>query len=237
MNEACPFICRNGYTVTPGCFMSMMKYDRPACFFWSQSVRASNRPQRALCALVVHTFCPFTTHWLPRISARVTAPATSDPLPGSENNWHQVSSPVIIGSRNFSLCISVPWARIVAAASTRIPASAGPMAPARANSSFTTGTRPTGRSRPYQRDGQCGLPQPDSASLWRHSTKPRFGSQLASSQARHSARTVSSFNSLMIRSLRPPSSSSSVRDGRMHRRTEHPSFWRACTKGGCRYPR
>ena len=55
--------------------------------------------------------------------------------------------------------------RIVAAASVRIPTLATPMAPMRLNSSSTTGTRPTGRSRPYQRDGQCGTPQPESASL------------------------------------------------------------------------
>jgi glyoxylate carboligase len=54
----------------------------------------------------------------------------------------------------------------------RIPTLATPMAPMRLNSSSTTGTRPTGRSRPYQRDGQCGTPHPDSASLRRHSTSP-----------------------------------------------------------------
>src|SRR5438552_7846799 len=54
LNEAYPFIWRNGCTVTPGCLISRMKYDRPRCFGWSQSVRASNSPQCALCALVVH---------------------------------------------------------------------------------------------------------------------------------------------------------------------------------------
>src|SRR6266446_9716509 len=58
LNEAYPFICRNGCTVTPGCFISRMKYDRPRCFGWSKSVRASKSPQCALCAPVVHAFCP-----------------------------------------------------------------------------------------------------------------------------------------------------------------------------------
>src|SRR5215469_9017634 len=177
--------------------MSRMKYDRPRCFGWSQSVRASSSPQCALWALVVHTLCPLTTHGLPRISARVTAPATSEPLPGSLNNWHQMSSPVKMRSRNFSFCQSVPCARMVAAAKVRMPTLATPITPIRLNSSSTTGTRPTGRSRPYQRDGQCGTPHLDSASLRRHATSPRSGFQFASSQARTSARTVSSLTSVM----------------------------------------
>src|SRR5438270_6355379 len=115
---------------------------------------------------------PVSARLLPRNSARVTAPATSEPLPGSLNNWHQISSPVRMRSRNFSFCQSVPCSRIVAAARVRIPTLATPMAPMRLNSSSTDGTRPTGRSRPYQRDGQCGTPHPDSASLRRHSTSP-----------------------------------------------------------------
>ena len=39
------------------------------------------------------------TQWSPFRSARVTAPAASDPLPGSLNNWHQASSPVRLGRR------------------------------------------------------------------------------------------------------------------------------------------
>ena len=49
-------------------------------------------------------------------------------------------------------------ARIVATARVRMPTLAMPIAPMRLNSSSTTGTRPTGRSRPYQRDGRCRTP-------------------------------------------------------------------------------
>src|ERR1700722_2979890 len=177
-----------------------MNYDSPLCLGLPPSVRASNKPQSALCALVVQTFWPLTTHWLPLKSARVTAPATSEPLPGSLNNWHQVSSPVRLLRRNFDFSMSEPCARMVAAASVRMPALATPTAPMRLNSSSTTGTRPTGRSRPCHAVGQCGAPQPASINLLRHSTRPRLGSQFASSQERTSERTVDSVNPVMDRS-------------------------------------
>src|SRR6516165_192001 len=108
-----------------------------------------------------------------------------------------MSSPVRMRRRNFYFCRSVPCARMVAAARVRMPTFATPTAPIRLNSSSTTGTRPTGRSRPYQRDGQGGTPHPDAASLRRHATSPESGFQFASSQARTSARTVSSLTSVM----------------------------------------
>ena len=46
-------------------------------------------------------------------------------------------------------------------------------------------------------DGQCGAPQPESASLLRHSINPSSGFQFASSQARTSARTEDSFISVI----------------------------------------
>src|SRR5260370_527512 len=103
--------------------------------------------------------------------------------------------------RNFSLCRSVPWARMVAAAKVRMPALATPTAPMRWNSSSTTALKATGRSRPYHCLGQCGTPQPDSASLLRHSTSPSSGFQLASSHARTSARTELSVGSSIARPL------------------------------------
>ena len=78
------------------------------CFGASQSVRASSRAQSALWALVVHTFWPLMIHLLPLKSARVVAAAMSEPEPGSLNSWHQVSSPVRMRFRNFSLCRSLP---------------------------------------------------------------------------------------------------------------------------------
>ena len=52
-----------------------------------------------MCARVVHTFCPLSTHSSPSRSARVESPATSDPAPGSLNSWHQISSLVKRGRR------------------------------------------------------------------------------------------------------------------------------------------
>ena len=76
----------------------------PRCLGTSQSVRARSRPRSAWWALVLHSFCPLTTHSSPSRSARVVRPARSEPLPGSLNSWHHVSSPVIArgSSRRFS---------------------------------------------------------------------------------------------------------------------------------------
>ena len=54
-------------------------------------------PRSARCASVFHTFCPLTTHSSPSRTARVARPARSEPAPGSQNSWHQISSPVNIG--------------------------------------------------------------------------------------------------------------------------------------------
>src|SRR5258708_6525263 len=87
---------------------------------------------------------------------------------------------------------------MVAAASVRMPALATPTAPMRANSSSTMALKPTGRPRPYHCVGQCGAPQPVSISLVRHATRPYSDFQLASSQARTSARTEASVGSVML---------------------------------------
>ncbi|MBI2168878.1 MAG: isochorismatase family protein [Actinobacteria bacterium] len=47
--------------------------------------------------------------------ARVESPATSEPAPGSEKSWHQISSQVKRGRSHRSCWSSVPWARIVGA--------------------------------------------------------------------------------------------------------------------------
>src|SRR5262249_10654832 len=104
--------------------------------------------------------------------------------------------------RNFALCRSVPCARMVAAASVRIPIFATPTAPTRSNSSSTMGNNPSERSRPYHCFGQCGAPQPECINLLRHSTSPKLGSQFCSSHTRTSARRASAVISVM-----PPSSS------------------------------
>ena len=82
------------------------------CLGASGSVRASSRPQRALCARLVHTFWPLTIQSPlpdPSGTAEVARPARSEPAPGSENSWHQMSSVVASGRRKNRL-ISSLWA-------------------------------------------------------------------------------------------------------------------------------
>ena len=63
----------------------------------SWSVRATSMHHLALCANVVHTFCPVTTHSPFDLTAFVFSDARSEPDSGSEKPWHQISSPVRIG--------------------------------------------------------------------------------------------------------------------------------------------
>ena len=95
--------------------------------------------------------------------------------------------------KNFSLCMSEPWLRIVAAANIRIPDLGIVKAPILLNSSSIAGTKLTGRSRPYHSAGQLAIPQPESASFKRHSTKSRLGLQFSLNHSRTSLRTCSSF--------------------------------------------
>jgi hypothetical protein len=63
------------------------------------SVRATIIPNLATWASVVHTFWPLSTHSSPSRTARVARLATSEPAPGSEKSWHQISSLVKRGRR------------------------------------------------------------------------------------------------------------------------------------------
>ena len=67
----------------------------------------------ALCANVVQTFWPVTTHSPPShlfdLTALVLSDARSEPDSGSEKPWHQISSPVRIACSQRSFCSSVPW--------------------------------------------------------------------------------------------------------------------------------
>jgi hypothetical protein len=45
-----------------------------------------------MCANDDHTFWPFRTKWSPWSSIRVRTAERSEPAPGSENPWHQISS-------------------------------------------------------------------------------------------------------------------------------------------------
>ena len=72
---------------------------RPLCLGASGSVRATSMHHFAYWASVVQTFCPVTTHSSPSLTAFVFSEARSEPDSGSEKPWHQISSPVRIGSR------------------------------------------------------------------------------------------------------------------------------------------
>ena len=56
-------------------------------------------PNLAYWAPLVQIFWPLTTNSSPSRTALVPRLARSLPLPGSENSWHQNSSPEIIGQR------------------------------------------------------------------------------------------------------------------------------------------
>ena len=94
-----PVMSTMGRIVTPGASIGHTKYEMPRCFSTSGSVRASRIPNAATWAKLVHTFWPVTTHSSPSRTARVDSPARSEPAPGSENSWHQISSPANSGRR------------------------------------------------------------------------------------------------------------------------------------------
>ena len=55
----------------------------PWCFGTSGFDRTSSIPHFEMCARLVQTFCPLTTHESPSRTARIASPATSEPAPGS----------------------------------------------------------------------------------------------------------------------------------------------------------
>ena len=99
LNSASPVIWRSGRVSTVESCMSTTNAVRPACLTASGSVRTTSRPQRARWASVVQTFWPLTIHSSPSRTPRDDRPAKSEPEPGSENSWHQISSPVNSGRR------------------------------------------------------------------------------------------------------------------------------------------
>ena len=112
----------------------------PACFLASRLVRARRKIRFASRARDVHTFWPSITQWSPSSTARVESEARSDPEPGSENPWHQRSSPLRIRGRNHRFWASVPHRRSVPPSILMPNVSLYPMAgtPARASSSTST---------------------------------------------------------------------------------------------------
>ena len=85
----------------------------PRCLGASGSVRTRQNIRSACCAPDVQIFWPFTTNSSPTISARVRSDARSEPEPGSEYPWHQISSAASIFGRYWRRCSSVPCAMSV----------------------------------------------------------------------------------------------------------------------------
>jgi hypothetical protein len=56
---------------------------------------------------VVQTFWPLMTQSSPSLTARVRRAATSEPPAGSENSWHQISSPFTAGETKRCLVSSL----------------------------------------------------------------------------------------------------------------------------------
>src|SRR6266545_4534686 len=92
LNSASPVIWRSGRTSTPGDFMSTITYVSPTWRSDSGSLRPMRMQKSAMCANDDHTFCPFRTKWSSRTSIRVRTAERSEPAPGSEKPWHQISS-------------------------------------------------------------------------------------------------------------------------------------------------
>ena len=91
-----PLIWWIGFTSMPGSCMSTQNMVRPLCFGASGLVRVTTMPKSENWAPVVHTFWPEMIQSPEPSGARtalVRAAATSDPPEGSENSWHQISSP------------------------------------------------------------------------------------------------------------------------------------------------
>ncbi len=72
--------------------MSTIRYVSPACRVESGSVRVRRMQKSARCANDDHTFWPFTTKCPSSRVELVRTPARSEPAPGSEKPWHQISS-------------------------------------------------------------------------------------------------------------------------------------------------
>ena len=115
LNSASPVICRSGRTSTPGACMSTRRYVSPACRSLSGSLRVTRMHQSAMWANDDHTFWPLTTKRSPPAAscALVRTAERSEPAPGSEKPWHQISSVERIFSRWRSFWASVPCAMIV----------------------------------------------------------------------------------------------------------------------------
>ncbi len=76
----------------------------------SGSVRKRPKHHSANAPREAHVFCPVNTQPSSECArrARLRMPARSLPASGSDQPWHQISSPEAIGGRNLAFCWSVP---------------------------------------------------------------------------------------------------------------------------------
>ena len=118
-NSLAPLICLSGRASTPGWCMSISSIEMPLCRELPGSVRTIVKILSPCTALVVHTFWPLTTKSSPSRTPRVASAARSDPAPGSEKPWHQITSLRSIGPMISFFCASEPIAMTVGARKVR----------------------------------------------------------------------------------------------------------------------
>ena len=98
-NSVDPAMVRSGRMSMPG---RVHGHDQPGdapVAGSSGPVRTRSSQKSATSAWQVQIFGPVTTYSSPSRTARVRSEARSLPAPGSENPWHQTSSPRRIGGR------------------------------------------------------------------------------------------------------------------------------------------
>ena len=120
-NSLAPVICLSGRASTPGWCMSTSSIEMPACFLppSGELVRAIVKILSPCMAFVVQIFWPFRTYSSPWGSARICSAARSEPAPGSEKPWHQMTSQCRRGLMISRFCSSVPIAITVGARNDR----------------------------------------------------------------------------------------------------------------------
>ena len=92
-NSGSPCIVSIGWAVMPGVSMSTNSAVMPRCADSSVPVRVRSTHRCEYCARLVHTFWPVTRHPSSAATARHVSEPRLLPVPGSENPWHQTSSP------------------------------------------------------------------------------------------------------------------------------------------------
>ena len=119
-NSLAPVICLSGRASTPSWCMSTSSIEMPACRLPSDGpVRAIVKILSPCMALVVQIFWPLTTYVSPWRSAFICSAARSEPAPGSEKPWHQMTSLCSSGLMIDRFCSSVPSAMTVGARKVR----------------------------------------------------------------------------------------------------------------------